>query len=169
MRRLLNPLSSTRGFTTMELIIAVAILSILLAIATSSVDTLKARTRSAEARANMDAIAQAGYSDFTTHNDWAPMPAAVGTMPARFASQGLLAEWPRPPCVGWFYSWESLIGTDDYVRVALRRADGAPIWSYCVSVSKGADCNAVDPITGVTPVEISLVHQRHLYCDGTAE
>lgn len=165
----MTPFRSNQGFTTIELIIAVAIMSILLAIATSSMDTLKARTRSSEARANMDTIAQAGINDFALNNDWSPMPAAIGTMPPRFASQGILTEWPNAPCPGWFYSWESVVGTDEYVRVALRRYDAAPIWSYCVSVSKGSDCNAIDPITGVTPVEISLVRQPHLYCDGTAE
>ncbi len=158
-----------KGFTTIELIITLAVLSILLVIVTSSVDTIKSRARSSEARANMDAIAQAGYTDYSYNGDWAPMPALVGTMPDRFVTEGLLSRWPRGMCPGWYYSWENIGAVATYIRVSLRDADDAALWSYCVSTFGGADCQPIDPVSGTIPIEISTIHLKHLYCDGTAD
>src|SRR5262245_61208037 len=97
---------ASKGFTTIELLVTVAVLGILTAIASASYETLKAKARYSQVRADMDAIAQAAYNDYSTNLVWAPL--SFGAMPPNWATNGggELPRWPIPPCSGWYYSWE---------------------------------------------------------------
>jgi len=59
MKRLRQVWISTEGFTMLEILVVLAVLSIIIAIVLTSFDAVKAKARYGQVRADMDAIAQA--------------------------------------------------------------------------------------------------------------
>jgi prepilin-type N-terminal cleavage/methylation domain-containing protein len=157
-------LKSNDGFTMIELAITVAIIAIILGIAAASYDTLQNQTRASKAKGDMDAIAQAGYTDFSYNSAWDVMT-LDGTIPPHMAAEGLLSQWPVPPCPGMTYTWENFSPGTSMVRVGLRRIDASELWSYCLDVNGGGNCEPVDPISGTIPIEISTTKVTELTCD----
>ncbi len=158
-------LGQTGGYTLVELIITVTILSILMAIVSASWETLQARIRYSAAKANMDAIANAGYTDFANNGDWDVM--SLLGMPPRIAANRLLSKWPDPPCPGWFYTWDNWDGTAGFlsIRVSLRKANQTAVLSYCVNSYANGTCADQDPLSSAAPIEISgKVLDPHIYC-----
>lgn len=168
MKTSLNPLSSERGFTLLELMVTVSIMVVLYTAISATYGTLQARIRYSQVRANMDAIAMAGYTDFTTNNIWAPWSS---DLPPSFVANNTLRKWPSPPCANWTYAWENwtdFLGTDmaNVVRVTIRNAAGDPIWAYCLDTIGGSgNCMTPDPINHVTPNDIITSSQRYVYCN----
>ena len=165
MIRLRQTLRETAGFTMMELMITVALLTILVAIIATSIDAVKAKARYGQIRADMDAIAQSAYNDYTSNTIWAPL--SFASMPPTWAANGEMRRWPTPPCPGWFYSWEdwSVFGYP-VTQVTLRRANNTLLWGYCVDTSIGSSCQITDPIFGgSTATEINKVTTHSIYCN----
>src|SRR5437879_1149336 len=134
-------LRSPRGYTLIELLLTITILGILLAIADLSYDTIKAKIRYSQIKADMDGITQAAYTDFTSSRDntWALNVASPGDSPSFVGTE--LKKWPQPPCPGWFYNWEnySAIPAVNAVRVTIHKSDAAPFGSFCLE-NYGGDC-----------------------------
>jgi prepilin-type N-terminal cleavage/methylation domain-containing protein len=166
MNRQRSLLNSEQGMTLTELILTVAILSILLAIASASYDVLKANLRFSKVRADMDAIAKSAYNDFTTTNVWAPLTFA--SMPANWASNGELRQWPAAPCPGWYYSWEdwSAFGYP-VTQVTIRRGDNTLLWGFCLDTAGGSsNCQIADPIFGGSgATDINTTNTHAAYCN----
>jgi prepilin-type N-terminal cleavage/methylation domain-containing protein len=156
-------LRSSGGLTLVELVVTVAILSILVAIVAASYDTVTARVRASKVKGDMDGIAIAGYTDFTYNGDWALI--SFNAMPPSIQAEGLLRKWPSAPCPGMYYSWDNLYPTSNAVRVTLRRANNTALWSYCVDTYGGGNCQAADLIFGGIPIEISKTKVTYLYCN----
>ena len=172
--------NNNKGFTLVELIITVTILTILVAIVSASWDTLQARIRYSAARANMDSIANAGYVDYTLSDsnsqgsNWDVLTIVPGQAPPRIMARKLLTKWPDPPCPGWFYTWDNWDGTSqsglnstglESIRVSLRKANATAYFSYCVNSFANGRCAEQDPLSGSAPIEISgKVLDPHLYC-----
>ena len=158
-------LKSERGWTIIELIIIVAIMSILFSMVGAFYDSLKAKMRYAQLRADFDQIAQAAFNDFTssTSYDWAPF-VAPGDPPS-FVTSGLLNKWPRPPCPFWTYSWDNFYGVPGVqaIRLTVRRKDLSAVWSFCLESYKG-NCAGPDFWGGSAP-EISSVNTKYVYCN----
>jgi prepilin-type N-terminal cleavage/methylation domain-containing protein len=167
MKRMPRTLKRTEGFTTIELLITITILGILTAVAIASYDTLKAKARYSQVRADMDAIAQAAYNDYSTNAIWAPLSFSV--MPANWAANHELSRWPAPPCPGWYYSWEdwSAFGYS-VTQVTLRRGNNTLLWGYCVDTLGGgsSNCQISDPIFGgSSATDLSAIVNRYVYCN----
>ena len=161
---------SPGGFTTVELIITVTILCILMAVIGASYETFKARIRYSTVKADLDAIGMAGYRNFTDNEgiwDFSPDP---WTPPPSIMGDNLLKSWPQAPCPGWYFSWDNgqPFGLN-VIRVSVRNANDAAVFSYCVNTFGGGDCNAEDTYSQVTghspPVEISTADVKHIYCN----
>jgi len=156
---------SFEGFTVVELMIVVMILSILITILVASYDTIIAKARYSRTAADMESIAKVGYADYTNNlgiwdvspNPWTPPPSIMGS--------GLLQIWPIAPCQGWYFSWDNgaIFGLND-VRVTLRRPDDTPFWSYCVNTFGGGTCNGPDMYAHVATIEITTADTNHFYC-----
>jgi prepilin-type N-terminal cleavage/methylation domain-containing protein len=157
-------LESSKGFTTIELLLTVTILGILLAIMEVSYDAVKSRVRYAQIKANLDIISQVAYSDFTSNknNDWAAM-VMPGNAPS-FVGTNDLPTWPQPPCPGWMYSYDNYFAIPGVsaVRLTVRRADLSSIWSYCLD-NYGGNCEGDDGFGGHPP-DISSATVKHVYC-----
>src|SRR5690348_8901434 len=97
-------LSDRAGFTMIEMILVITILWILLYVAQTSYATFQAKVRFSKIKADMDAIAQSAYNDFTSNGVWAET--SFDEMPPSFTASGEMRAWPTPPCPGWYYSWE---------------------------------------------------------------
>ena len=153
------------GFTTIELIMTVAILGILVAILSASYGVMQANGRASRTKGDMDAIAHAGYADYSFNNQWADLTLPAG-MPPTFAAEGLLTAWPSPPCPNYSYTWDNWYTAFDIpaVRVTLRRPDQTPLWSYCVDTFGGGNCDAADPVTGGVPIELTTNNVNAFYC-----
>lgn len=157
-----------RGWTIIEFIIVIAVMSILSAIGTAGYETLQARVRYSQVRAALDIISRAAYEDFTSdlNNEWADF-VIPGDPPDFVGPSGTLTTWPIAPCPNWVYSWDNLYGVPgvNAVRVSLRRAfDGPALYSFCLE-NYGGSCQGVDPIGGGAPPEISSVPNKHFYCN----
>jgi prepilin-type N-terminal cleavage/methylation domain-containing protein len=159
------------GYTLIEMIVVVAIIGILAGIVSATYQTLQARIRFSQMKANMDTIAMAGYTDFSSNLLWAPMPIA-GTLPPSFAASYSLSVWPNAPCPGWSYGWDNW--TDDFagldvanvVRVTLRDTTGTAVWSYCVDTVGGSgNCMFQDPLSSATPIDITSATNKYIYCN----
>jgi prepilin-type N-terminal cleavage/methylation domain-containing protein len=165
MKKLGSHLAASKGFTTIELLVTITILSILMAIADLSYDTVKAKIRYAQVKADFDAMTQAAYNDFTTSRDnlWA-LNVALGTPPSFTVAE--LKKWPAPPCPGWFYNWEnySAVPAVSAVRLTLHRADASALWSYCLE-NYGGNCMGNDG-SGV-PLEVTALPTtyKYIYCN----
>jgi prepilin-type N-terminal cleavage/methylation domain-containing protein len=153
------------GFTLIELILTVAILAILMSIATASYDVFKANVRFSKIKGDMDAIAKSALNDYSTSNIWAPL--SFGVMPSVWSRNGELSQWPSPPCPGWYYSWEdwSAFGYP-VTQVTLRRTNNTLLWGYCLDTLGGAgSCQVADPIFGGAAVQdIVTLNTHSVYC-----
>ena len=152
------------GYTLLEMMIAVAIISILLAIVSASYETLKARIRYSQVRADLNGIVQAAYTDYTSSRDntWAPNVLPIGTGPSFVGTE--LKKWPQAPCPQWFYSWDNYAALPpNVIRITIHHTDGTALWSYCLE-NYGNDC-LVDDGTG-TPINIATLpsSSRYIYC-----
>jgi prepilin-type N-terminal cleavage/methylation domain-containing protein len=157
---------TTDGFTLIEMLLTIAILSILVAIATASYDALKANVRFSKVKGDMDGIAKAAISDYSNTNVWAPL--TFGAMPAVWTATNELSQWPTPPCPGWYYSWEdwSAFGYP-VTQVTLRRANNTLLWGYCVDTLGGSgSCQVADPIFGGGSAQDLITLNTHsAYCN----
>ena len=82
MKKNASKLGNEDGMTMIELMLTVTILVILMAIISASYETIQAQIRFAKVKGDMDAIAQAAYNDFTSHdNSWA-LAVAPGAPPS---------------------------------------------------------------------------------------
>ena len=167
MKRFFSALASRRGFPVAELTLTIAILSILVILAQASYETLKAGARYAQMKSDMNAIAQAAYTDYTTSNNNTWPLLTFNNMPPSMMASGLLSHWPNAPCPGWYYSWEdwtNLPTPVSAVSVTLRRSDNSILFNYCLS-SIGDNCYPNDPMGfGGTPTDIASAPIRHIYC-----
>ncbi len=150
------------GWTVIELLIVVAIISILAAIVSVSYQTMVDKAHFSKARADMVTIAQTAYNDYTANGSWAPIE-LPGDLPPTFVSSGL-EQWPVPPCPSWSYSWDNFSGFPaDSIRITLRRPDQSPLWSFCLQ-TYGANCQSLDVYTGLASTEISTIDTTHFTC-----
>ncbi len=168
MKKLLNRLGSTGGWTFLEMMVAMAIMAILAGIASASYAVLQARIRFSQMRANMDAIAMAGYTDYTTNSAWAPFDTSL---PPSFVTSNSLKKWPVAPCPNWSYNWENwsdIAGADiaHVIRVTMRNdLTNTAIWSYCVdNIGGSGNCMFQDPFSTHTPMDITAPPQKYVYC-----
>ena len=156
----------TAGFTLIEMMIVLAIIGILLGLATIGYDALKADARFSKIAGDMDGIAKSAANDYITNAVWAPL--TFGAMPAVWASNRELDAWPSPPCPGWYYSWEDWSAFGYQVtQVTLRRADNTLLWGECLDSAGGtAVCNVGDPIFGGGgATDIAQVATHAVYCN----
>lgn len=164
MNRRLRTLRSEKGWTIIEFIIVVAIMSILYSVIGASYDALKAKVRFAQVKADFDSMTHAAFNDFTSSstNDW-----AVAVMPGvapSFAGGSTLNKWPQPPCAGWIYSWENYYGIPgvNSVRITLRKANYDALWSVCLQNYDG-NCQGDDGFGA--PTELTAVSSHYIYCN----
>jgi prepilin-type N-terminal cleavage/methylation domain-containing protein len=137
------------GFTLFELMIALAILSVVVVVLAPRIELLKARSRYSRVAADVRSLVTVANADFADNHDYAP-PAFPGELPPRF--QNWLGVWPQPPCPGWNYQWDNIVDANltGFVRITVRNASDAPLFYQCVSVVGGlASCEETgDPIYG---------------------
>jgi len=171
MKNISRRLSSTNGFTMIELIIVVTIIWVLTYTFQLGFSVIQAKVRFSKARADMDGIAQAAYNDYATNGEWGETAFGnLGEMPTSWKASGELKKWPEGPCPGWYYSWEdwATAPTPYMVRqVTLRRGNNTILWGYCVDAGSGAgaNCSVIDPFNhGGSAIELSSLTDRHIYC-----
>jgi len=150
------------GWTAIELLIVVSIISILASVVSVSYKTMIDKAHFSKAYADIKLIAQTAYNDYTSTGLWAPVE-LPGDLPPSFAANGL-ESWPIPPCPGWSYSWDNFSGFPaDYIRITLRRPDHTPLWSFCLE-AYGNNCLALDAYSGVPSTEISTIDVNSFTC-----
>jgi prepilin-type N-terminal cleavage/methylation domain-containing protein len=164
MKKNISLLKTRSGFTLLELMIGISIISILAVLAQVSYQTLQASTRFAQIKADVDAIAATAYNDYITNTVWAPL--TFGAMPANWAANQELRMWPNPPCAGWYYSWEDWTPFGyPLVQVTVRKADTTVIWNYCIDTTGGAAACQANPYNGASFGDISQTTSGHIYCN----
>ncbi len=145
------------GFTMLEMMVTVGVLAVLVSFASMFLDPLLARARYSRLKADFDSVAKAAFTDYTVNDEWAgaePDGTPPDDWPQSWANQ--LRRWPKPPCDGWFYTWDNFYDTDGVVRLSLRRPNGSIRYSYCLQSLDGADCEMDDPLFIGIPV-VSII------------
>jgi len=171
MRKTFLTLGNAGGWTIIELLIVISIMSIFIVLIGASYETVLARIRASRSRADMDAIAMAGYIDYTNNlGVWDYTPIGPGNPPPpSIMGSGLLRSWPEAPCPGWYFSWENweVDGFFPYAKIAvtLRDSSNLLVWNYCVNTFGGAaQCND-DPWMGRSvPDDLSAIDARYIWC-----
>jgi prepilin-type N-terminal cleavage/methylation domain-containing protein len=165
MKKTLSSLGSRKGYTTIEMLLTITILGIILAIIDLSYDTIKAKIRYSQIKADMDGIAQAAYNDYTTNGIWGALTFAA--MPPTWTASRELQRWPSPPCSGWYYSfedWTTFPTPYPVVWVSLRRQNSTALWTYCLDTSQSSSCE-MDPLNSIPTQELSTIQGAYIYCN----
>lgn len=120
---------STRAFTVLELMVAVAIISIVFAIAVPAFQRIQAATRTA-AIVNDFRVFSTGIQTYAVENGSWPPEAAVGEIPPGM-SASLGIAFTRPTPMGGKYNWEAsqmhLFGFRPRAAIAISSAPDAPL------------------------------------------
>jgi prepilin-type N-terminal cleavage/methylation domain-containing protein len=165
MRKSSFGISSTSGFTLVELSIVIAVMAIIVTIASIGYTSLVAKAKYASIFTNMNTIAKAGATDCANnYGVWDVAPNAW-TPPPSIMAAGLLDAWPKIGCPDWYLSWDNgtVFGIDD-IRITLRRANDTPVLNFCVNSISGGSCSGPDMYTGLTSPEIHTYPNNHIYC-----
>lgn len=118
------------GFTLMELLIVMLIISILAAVIITSLSSSRDKARYARVVSDFNSITQAAYLvQDDLGGEW-PADTAFSAVPTGFVPRHI-HEWPTPPCSGYYYDWEHWNGGDD-IRITLRNAAGTEIFQKCI-------------------------------------
>lgn len=152
-----------RGFTLLELLVVVSIISLLSSVVYASVNSARGKARWARMMSDFRQISIA--AEFLLNNEgFYPCDVPPNQDPGTGAptaeenvfcvrkgliQTGLMSSFPRPPCNGWEYDWEnwsSLVAlptgsaTSHIVRITLRSDPG--VWPrryyYCIKDTHGS-------------------------------
>lgn len=122
-------LRSTAGFTVLELMVAVAVISIVMALAVPAFQKLQAKSRTA-AIVNDFRVFSTAFQTYAVENGGWPPEAAIGAMPTGM-SQNISTAFTRVTPMGGKYNWENnqmqLFGFRPRAAIAINSATGAPL------------------------------------------
>ena len=142
------------GFTLVELLVVISIISLLSSIVFTSVNSARSKARYARALTDMKQIALAAELDFDIRGDYAP-DAGAGATPAFVPTY--LSVWPNPPCSNWGYDWDNWQSLfPQTVRITIVTNITAPVISdrkiyYCMATTGNCHLGS-----GGSPFEIPI-------------
>jgi len=117
------------GFTVLELMVIVAIVSIVCAIAVPAFQRIRVKSRTA-AIVNDFRVFATGFQTYAVENGSWPPEAGVGVLPTGM-SQSLSSAFTRTTPMGGKYNWENnqvqLFGFRPRAAIAINNAGGAPL------------------------------------------
>ncbi len=121
---------SQRGFSILELMVVVAIISFMMALAVPTFQRIQRRTRTA-AIVNDFRVFTQGFLTYSVEQGGFPPEAAAGVIPTGMDSALRPTPWARPTPMGGKYNWENnqmqLFGFRPKAAVAISSAPGAPL------------------------------------------
>ncbi|MEX2045352.1 MAG: type II secretion system protein [Opitutus sp.] len=121
--------STRRGFTLVELMIVVLIISMLAMLAVPAFARIQRRTKTA-AIINDIRVFTAAFETYAHENGTWPAESAAGVMPTGMSSQLGGSAWGRVTPMGGKYNWESdqmHFGTRFRAAITIASATGAPL------------------------------------------
>lgn len=128
-----SPKKSSRrrgaGFTLVELMVVVAIISVLVSLAIPLLARMKLRARATVIAADFRTFAQAFDSYAQETGGW-PADSAVGVMPPAMNGRLDVSSWLRVTPIGGKYNWESNqmhFGVRYRAAISIAAAAGAPL------------------------------------------
>lgn len=141
----------TKGFTLVEILVAVTILSILTAVGITTYGSMQERARDAKRKLDIEAISQAFEVNYNSKTGIYVTPAAE-----QFANK----LFPNPPRSG---DYKHALGTDNYSFIACTKLEvgasttacDAPDKSTC-GLTTGNQCYCCVSSRGVTPTGIAF-------------
>ncbi len=116
-----------------ELLVVIAIIALLSAVVLSALNNARSRARFTTAYDQMREIGKAAELDYDNRGKYAPDL-------YRDLNPGFnnLTGWPKPPCPGWTYDWDTS-PTISSTRITLRRnvvsASGSGVYYYCIAAN----------------------------------
>lgn len=137
------------GFTLVELLVVISIISLLSSVVFSTVNSARAKARYARVISDFRQMKLAAELDADTRNGVYAGDLCPNTNPF----PQYLSVWPQPPCSGWSYDWENWDGGGT-IRVTMRDSGltacaGSAIYYSCIfttgncNAGNGADINTV--------------------------
>lgn len=160
------------GFTLVELIVVMAIISILSGLVFTSLKTARDRARYTAMSMTLEEISTAAHIDFNTNKVW-----ANDTGPGNASSfvGTTIPVWPTAACPNWTYDWEnwSVVGEDPTIRITARNTADAgtnanAMFYLCIQSSDTVSCHAGGPAVGGPDTSIDVKRstpgQRKLVC-----
>jgi prepilin-type N-terminal cleavage/methylation domain-containing protein len=120
---------STAGFTVLELMVAVAVISIVMALAVPAFQKLQAKSRTAAVVNDFRVFSQA-FQTYAVENGGWPPESSVGVMPTGM-SQNISSAFTRVTPMGGKYNWENnqlqLFSFRPRAAIAINSASGSPL------------------------------------------
>ena len=117
------------GFTLVEILVTVTIISVLAALLVPTVQKLRLRTKTSVIIGDFRTFAAAFDTYAQEHGTW-PAEAAVGTMPTGMADRLNATAWLRPTPMGGRYNWENNqlhFGVRYRAAIAISATGAAPL------------------------------------------
>jgi prepilin-type N-terminal cleavage/methylation domain-containing protein len=129
MTRSLRANSDRRGFSLVEIMVVVAIISLLCMMALPAFARLKMRARSTVIVQDLRVFSQA-FDQYAQETGGWPPDAAAGVLPPLMAGRLNAAQWTRTTPIGGKYNWEynqMHFGTRYTAAISIAAATGAPL------------------------------------------
>ncbi len=117
------------GFTLVELLVTLTIISLLAAVLVPTVQKLRMRTKSSVIMGDFRTFA-AAFDTYAQENGTWPAEAAPGAMPTGMADRLNQTAWMRPTPMGGRYNWENNqlhFGTRYRAAIAISATSASPL------------------------------------------
>lgn len=150
-----------RGFTLVEIMVVVMIISILATLSVPAIARIQRKTRTA-AIMNDFRVFSAAFETYAHENGKWPAESAAGVMPTGMSSYINATQWGRVTPMGGKYDWEynqMHFGTRYTAAIAISSAPGAPLpldIAQLTDLEKSIDGGSINWLGGTFHIGSSL-------------
>lgn len=156
-------MKKVRGFTMIELLIAVVIIGILATIVVLNLGSARARSVYAKVVSDMSIITTAAR---LYDNEKGAYPEDAGPNEQPGGLDQYLNEWPVAPCneKGWTYDWNAPGGGSSLVNIFITFNDSSG-WRYHNCTKGNCTGNQPDPSYSNTSIYLPTMTDKKIFCN----